>query len=377
MSSQLEPTYDELAAELRAARPVAPEPLRARVLQLTPSAAPAPAPAPARRRFRRRASLVLVPALVVALAAGGALLDASRPEPRAETAAGGGSAPDAATSANTATTPALRAPARSRSSGAAAESSAAAQARRALSPVSPFAPPSTGRLQEYRADLRVRVDSLSELADATTQAMQITRSLRGYVVRADYGAPGDGDGDSSLAVRVPVGNVAAAVMRFSALGTVVGQRVSVQDLQAGLNRQTDQIQALRRTIATLERELRRDDLGDEARARLRARLANARTDLAARLNVREATERRGRLALVSLTLTTREGASVEPPAPPGRFEQTLRDAVHLVATLLVWLLAALIVAAPFLLLAALAVVLERRRRRYGADRLLERPQPGR
>ena len=370
MTPQPEPAFDDLAARLRAARPVAPEPLRARVLEL--ATATAPAPTRRVRRVRRPLALVLVPALLVALVAGGALLGRNGTQAHEESAGTGGGATGAHPE------PASPVPARARPAGSAAdaersaEAAATAPAPGAAFESSPFAPPSTRRLQEYRADLRVHVASLDDLSLATTKAMAITRSLRGYVVRAAYGAPGDGDGDSTLVVRVPVGNVAQAVLRFAGLGTVIGQQVSIEDLQLGLNRQNDRIRALRGTIATLERELRRDDLTDDARARLRARLQNARETLAARLNAREATERRGRLALVALTLTTREGAEVAPPAPPGRFEQTLRDALDVLATLTVWLLAALIVAGPFLLLAAIGVLLEQRRRRRGDERLLER-----
>lgn len=369
MTRQPEPAHDTLAERLRAARPVAPEHVRTRVLQL--AAAPA-APSRVEAVRRRGLTLVLAAALLLALVAGGGLLDRTRPQAQEESAGRAGGEIAAQPEAARPLRARARAPRNAADAEASAQTAAKAPARGAAFESSPFAPPSTRRLQEYRADLRVHVDSIDGLSRATTSAMAITRSLGGYVVRARYGAPGDGDGDSALVVRVPVGNVAEAVLRFAGLGTVIGQQVSIQDLQLGLNRQSDQIRALRGTIATLQRELRRDDLTDESRARLRTRLGNARETLAARLRAREATERRGRLALVALTLTSREGAVVAPPEPPGRFEQTLRDAVHVLATLAVWLLAALIVAGPFLLLAAIGVLLEQRRRRRGDERLLER-----
>jgi hypothetical protein len=164
---------------------------------------------------------------------------------------------------------------------------------------------------------------------------------------------------------------ATATARFAELGTVVGQDVAIQDLQGSFNRQTTLIESLRGTILELERELRRDDLNVEARIRLQNRLANARAQHEAAIASRNATERRGRLATVSLTLTTREGAELQPPTPPGRFEQTLRDAVGVLAAMMTWLLAALIVVGPFALLAAAGVALERRRRRRADERLLD------
>jgi hypothetical protein len=173
-------------------------------------------------------------------------------------------------------------------------------------------------------------------------------------------------------VRVPITKVQDAIMRFSDLGVLVAQDVSLQDLQAQANRQDDQIAALQRTIATLERELADPDLTAEERAELQRRLANARETLKQRQNARETTERRGRLARVALTLTTRDEGQALPPSPPGDFEQTLRDALGALEQLVAWTLAALIVASPFLALTALLVALEARRRRRSEARLLQR-----
>ena len=79
-------------------------------------------------------------------------------------------------------------------------------------------------------------------------------------------------------------------------------------------------------------------------------------------------------ARVSLTLTTRDEASIAPPVvdPPGYFERTVRDAAEALGRVLTWTLAALIVASPALVLAVLLVLLERRRRRAAEERLLAR-----
>ena len=216
----------------------------------------------------------------------------------------------------------------------------------------------------------MRVATAGDLSEQTTDAMRIARSLGGFVVNARFVQAGEA-ADSMLVVRVPTDKVSQAVMRFSALGTVVGQHVAIQDLQGQHNRQTERIERLRARIADFERELTRVDLTDDARIRLRELIATDRARLKTALGGRQATERRGRLATVSLTLTTREQGELQPPAPPGRFEDTLRDAVRILATLLTWLLAAVIVAGPFALVLLGALVVDRRRRRRADERLLE------
>ena len=354
-----EPAFDDLAHELQAAKPVASDELRERVRAIARAEPP-------RERRRFRITPFLVPALGAAtvIAAVAVGIGSLR-----ETGSGGAGMEAAATVP--ADTPSAEAGA-----GEAADSAAAGEATRQLAPTATTPaetlPPSGNRLQEYRADLRVRVADLDELSEATAQAMRIARSLGGYVVSAQLTTPVGEDGDSALVVRVPVTRVQEAIMRFSDLGVLVAQDVSLQDLQAQANRQDDRIAALRRTVATLERELQAQDLTREERAELERRLANAERTLAQVRNAREATERRGRLARVALTLTTRDESGVVPPTPPGDFEQTLRDAFGALEQLVAWVLAALIVTSPFLAVTALLVVLEARRRRRSEERLLQR-----
>lgn len=381
MSSLPDARYDALVDALRAARPAAGDGLRARVAALGEvAAADARSRPAARRRWTPpwRTALLAAP-IVVAFAAVGLALD-GRPSggdgADAESAASGTvrtfvgrerSPRQGPAEANWDVAPAPNAYDYSERNALGSVNGAGATGGRAPSAI----PPSGRRLQDYRAELRVRVGSVGALSEQTTEAMRIARSLGGFVVNAQFAQPGDGDGDSRLVVRVPVDKVSQAVMRFSALGTVDGQQVAIQDLQGQYNRQTERIERLRETIAGFELELLRTDLSDDARIRLRERVAATRAQLKTALGGRQATERRGRLATVSLTLTTREGAELQPPAPPGRFEDTLRDAVRVLATLLTWLLAALIVAGPFALLLVAAALLERRRRRRADERLLE------
>src|SRR5215211_5463799 len=232
MPQQPERVHGLLAAELRAAPPLVSDELRDRVAVIASRVPPLPEPTPW-QRWTRRTVLTLAP---VALVAGAAAIVAYVPS------AGGGDTQDEA--AGTAVrrvvtrgapqlTPGMRKSQRTATGHVPGE---AAPSPQAVSSADAFTvPPSGRRLQEYRATLRVRVTSLDDLSPATTRAMRITRTLGGYVVRADYGAAARGEGDSLLVVRVPVGNVSQAVLRFSELGAVTSQQVSITDLQQTFN----------------------------------------------------------------------------------------------------------------------------------------------
>ena len=77
--------------------------------------------------------------------------------------------------------------------------------------------------------MRLRVEDLSR---ATQTAVRQTRNLGGYVAAANY-STGEAAGDSSLDLRVPAQNVQKAIARFTELGTILAQQISVADLQAG------------------------------------------------------------------------------------------------------------------------------------------------
>jgi Domain of unknown function (DUF4349) len=350
----VEERFEKLAALLRETRPRPSEALREQVREL----AAAPAVGRPTSRARGRRALVLAPALLVAaaLAAGiGVLASRSPSTDSRDEAASAGAARDSLESLDT-----LRAPATTET--LPLRRSAPGQL-----------PPATRRAQEYRAALRVHVGGVGKLSSLTSRAMRITRSLGGFVVSASFDAPGDGDGDSVLVVRVPVHKVQDAIHEFSQLGSILAQHISVADLQAQLDRQADAIAALRRTIVQLEKRLEDPTLSPEAKERLRLQLLDARRALEARQTGRSATQRRAATARVALTLTTRDDAQVAPPAPPSDFEQTLRDALAILGTGMTWLLAGLIVLSPALFLGVVAALLLRLRRRAFERRLLERP----
>lgn len=329
-----------LVEQIRAAKPRAPEVLRARILAL-----PEPLPEePRRRLWGRRALLVLVPAATIAVVAGLAVVGSRT--------GGGGAEEGAAT--GTATT-ALDFAQRD----AQAE---ALQGRERAVPPAQALPPSRTRAQDYRAQLTVRVKNLN---GTTARAMRITRSLGGYIVRADLDSPEVGEGTSRLVVRIPVNKVQQAIVRFSALGELLAQQITISDLQRDLDRRADRIQALRSTIAKLQE----DGVTEEERLRI----ARLEEQIRAEQRRREEIERRGRLSRIVLTLTTREAE--EAAEPDGKIESAVRDAFGALDDVVAVALYGLIVAGPFVLVAVVAVMLERRRRRRADERLLERPAP--
>jgi hypothetical protein len=362
-SDLIDERYDDLVRELRTL-PGAPEELRARVL----SAASAAEERRPRRSLRlprpRLLALALVPTAAVAavaLAIGLESSDSPRTvhgklsvvrshEKAASPAVGGGGSGSA-----TATVPAAQRTLRS---------ALDKQDSAVVLPVTP------GRLTNVTASLRLRVRGLDGLSRATANAMRITRRLGGFVASVDYGAPGNRGGDAYLTVRVPVARVQQAVVRFSSLGTILSQHVSIEDLQDTANAQAVRILRLKRTAAQLEARLR-GPLSPEERVRLQSRLEAVRGLIRLRTQQHEGTVRQGRLSTFRLELTTRKGAAVAPPKP-GRIERAARHAVSLLSKTIAGALYALIVLSPLLLLAAAALVATRLRRRRVEQRLLAR-----
>ena len=368
---RIDERFDEIVRELRAL-PGAPEELRDRVLA---TAAGAEEDRP-RRSLRlprpRLLALVLLPAAAVAvvgLAVGlhGSSTPTAVPAAGRENVGGGGAdtkrapAPAGKATLTTAHQRTLRAAA-----DRAQKSFGALEARPAVSlPVAP------GRLTNVTASLRLRVSGLDGLSRATAKAMRITRGLGGFVASVDYGAPGGRNGDAYLTVRVPVARVQQAVVRFSGLGTILAQHVSIEDLQDTANAQAVRILRLRRTAAQLEARLR-GVLTPEERVRVQSRLDAVRGLIRVRTQQHESTVRQGRLSTFRLELTTRKSGAAAVPGKPGRIERAARHAISLLSKTVAGALYVLIVLSPVLLLAAAAVAASRLRRRRVEQRLLAR-----
>jgi Domain of unknown function (DUF4349) len=317
MSSPENPPIDErfdgLVSELRAARPVAPHDVRQRVAAI---AAKPPVP-----RRKLPVTWVLAPA-AAALVAGAVAVGVL---------SGGDEQPQQVATPFTSER---------------ATKDSAASGFESLTEAAPLAP--ARRAQLYSAEITLRVKDLS---DVTQDALRQTRALGGYVRAVDYGE-GRSEGTARLVVRVPIGRVQTAILRFSELGTILDQHVSVRDVQPRLDRRFKRIAELRRVVPTLS--------GDE--------LASAQTELEA-LQTAQARERRqASFATVSLDLTTAEQKVV--PTPPGRIERAFERAADVLAAEVVAVVYAAVVAAPFILAALALLGVVRAGRRRSDKRLL-------
>jgi hypothetical protein len=343
----LDERFDELAAQIRGARPRAGIELRDHVRETAARGVPLAEP---RRRFRLAPILVIA---ALALAAVGLGLGLAL---RSDGVGGGSREGSAAATAPSGE--AFRAAGGGEAADSAAPPSTALEAQKSAAAL----PPSATRLQLYRAEMTIRVGSVRELNAATRRAIRIARSLGGFVVSADLRTPEQAEGTSRLVVRVPTTKAQAAFERFAGLGTLVAQRVRLDDLQTGVNRRNEHIEDLQAQIAALEK---RDAAGEDVDDALRA----LRAELRRQQEAIEAATRRGRLATFSLALTTADASAA--PEPDGEIEHAVREAWGLLDDLVAAALYALILGGPIVVLGILVWLLERRRRRRSDDRLLE------
>ena len=337
---------EPLLKELRAAKPVAPEELRERVRTIA-AAQPAREPFLARLQWRR---LVLVaPAtLVLAVAAAGVISLSGDGTTGADEQAASGEA--------AVTTPSLETFSRERAQDS--------EAQRAPAPAAGIVPPATGRLQRYEAELRLRVNDVEALSNATKRAQQVATSLGGHVASLQYEAPSEGVGAARITLRVPTSRIPSALAQLSELGTILGQRYGIEDLQPQADSLQAQIEETQRQIARLRRQLENRNLGDEERAILQSRLSDARRTLAELQESLKGTRTEGRLGTIFLALTTE------------RIEAAQGDdgALDRVVDILRWegmaALFVLVVVGPFVLLGLLLWYALRLRRRREETRLL-------
>ena len=345
--------YDEIVRGLRAL-PGAPAELRGRVLEL---AAAADAPRPPRRGLR----LAVVMALLVAAFVAVISLTSGGSGSKKTSASSGGGTVEAR--------PALT-PRRPRAKTFTTHSAQLGKVPGAFDEPAGGLPITPGRLTEVHASLRLRVRNVEGLSKATARAMRITRSLGGFVQSVDYGTPSGGNGDAYLTVRIPVGNVQKAVTRFTALGSILSQHLSIRDLQNQANAEELRILQLRQLAAQLRAKLQ-GSLTPEERVAVQARLDAVRGLLRAKTGQHAGTLRQGRLSTFELELTTRKGAAAA-PSHPGRIGRAARHAFSALSKTIAGLLYVLIVLSPLLVLVAAVLWGARYRRRRVEQRLLAR-----
>ncbi|HEY5160070.1 MAG TPA: DUF4349 domain-containing protein [Gaiellaceae bacterium] len=226
------------------------------------------------------------------------------------------------------------------------------------------------RLAELRAVLTLKVENSDELSRKTAQAMKIARSLSGYVVSAQVDSPSRGIANSYLVLKVPAARSQEALIRISELGKILSQQVSLEDVKATVTAQGKTIAALKREIASLEQTLSQQTLTSQARSQLQVKLARDRAKLSSLQTQRTKDILRGRLATITLTLTT--GDLPKLPIEPSRIQKAIDRAWDGLSSEISWAAMGLIVASPFLLLAALLALALRSRRRREERRLLEK-----
>lgn len=351
---------EQLLDQIREAKPVASPELRSRVQALG-----AEAPAARRSRFdglriRPRQALALAGAATVVAALGAGLVKGLTYESQRE--AGSTDAPSALNlDQSVSSSPgSVGAPESS------AEKDAQPPTRTFGSPTGadPLAP-TPGRLQRFQAEMRLRVADIDELSAATKRAMRIAQSLSGFIVSVQYDAPAEGVGGAQIVLRVPTARVQTALTELSALGTILGQRIGIEDLQQPADDLTSQIEDAQREIAQLRKRLELTTLADEERAVLQARLADSRRQLTDLRSALGGTRAEARFATIQLALTTER---IEPAVVENDRLDDLKEILAWEGTALLYLL---VVAGPFALLGFLIWLGLRLRRRQAETRLLE------
>jgi Domain of unknown function (DUF4349) len=226
-------------------------------------------------------------------------------------------------------------------------------------------PATSDRAQRYEAELTLKVGDLSA---ATKRALRFTRDFHGFVRSVEYGS-GTERGSAYLVVRVPVGSVQQAIVEYSAIGRIIDQKVSIQDVQPQIDRRFRQMQAKRDAIAKLQAKLESPALTSAERAALENQLVAARRELVELQRAQTALQKQTSYATVSLDLRSKDKAVVA-PSEPGRIGRALHRSAEILADEAKVLIYVLIVGAPFFLLGALGFGGLRVRRRQNEARLL-------
>jgi hypothetical protein len=334
--------------EIRSTRIVASPELRARVREL--AAASPPAQPPRRELPWRRWSLVLVPAcLAVALAGALAVGLATSGKSGHKDAARGRIAPTTGVP-----------------SSQAARDAATLEAAPSAKAVGGAGLPATpGRAQLYESELTLKVKSLS---GATKRALRLTRSFNGYVRSVEYGS-GTARGSAYLVLRVPIGSVQEALVRFSALGEILDQHVSIQDVQPQLDKRFRAMQTLRDRIVKLQARLQSPTLSADERKALESELVSVRRQLVVLRREQTRLQRQTSFATVSIDLRSTDKA-VAVPHDPGRIGRALDRSGSILLDEAKVAVYVLIVGAPLFALLALGIGSLRVRRRRTETRLL-------
>src|SRR5215213_4130098 len=348
---------ETLLHELRAARPETPAGLREHVRALS-AEEPLHEPLLDRLRFTwgwRRLVLLAPATVVVALVAAG-VIGLTRSDVRSDGSAARESATELQTFDSATSQPESAAPPTSRALAPAAKDSAGGSG----------VAPAQGQLQRFEAELGLRVDDVDALSDATKRAQQIARSHDGSVAALQYDAPSAGVGTAQITLRIPTAQVESALAELSQLGTILGQRYGIDDLQQQADSLQTQIEQTQRRIAQILTQLESPTLSPENRVVLQSRLVAARQKLTGLREAMNATRVDAATSTVYVTLTTEE-IQATPVGGGGRLDG-IKDVLAWEAVALLY---AVVIAGPFVLVGFLVWLALRLRRRQAETRLLE------
>jgi hypothetical protein len=226
-------------------------------------------------------------------------------------------------------------------------------------------PTTPGRAQLYESELTLKVKSLSA---ATKRALRLTHSFNGYVRSVEYGS-GTERGSAYLVLRVPVGSVQDAIVRFSALGEILDQHVSIRDVQPQLDKRFRAMQTLRDAIARAQARLESPTLSADERKALENELVASRRQLLELRREQTRLRRQTSFATVSIALRSTDKAVVV-PHDDGRIGRALDRAGSILLDEAKVVVYVLIVGAPLFALLALGLGSLRVRRRRTEARLL-------
>ena len=205
---------------------------------------------------------------------------------------------------------------------------------------------------------------------ASDQVSAITRDAGGYVASSDVTLGQHGSGSANYRLRVASSQLDRAIARLGALGTVVRQNETSQDITSELDSAKARLSDANAERQTLLRALASAKTAGQIAA-LRARLNDNRT-LRASLDAQvKQVQRRADLTTIALTLTA--PSANDPTADDGSWSlgDAATDAWHALRAILGGLLVVLAVALPFGLIGAAGSAVYAARRRRARERALD------
>jgi hypothetical protein len=233
--------------------------------------------------------------------------------------------------------------------------------------------PAGGRLQDYQAWMRLRVSGTTRLSQVAQRSISLTRGFGGYVTRSDVNVQGTRSGTAEVDVHIPIARVQDAIARFSSLGVIVGQHISVADLQSGYDAAARRAESLRHSLALIEIRLADPKITPEQHVALLARRERARHALAGATRTTSELTARGAYARLDLAFSTGAKPAAVVRHEDSRFTQALQRVGGILETAAIGILYALLLGGPLLAIVALVLVGRRIRRRRSERALLAHP----